>query len=270
MIVAQLNFQQYAVMAWNQFAQPFKISEEYNTWLKITPVSVNVTPLVFYGNQIEANIGIDTFSETFTGQKPAATPLIKSIVNFNAVQTLPQKFLLQTTANIPFTEATRIAEQLFLGKEFDFREGKSKIKINAVKVYGENERVMIEATTEGAVNGISYISGVPVYDEMLRKIVLKDTKFKLKTKNILQKTATLLFQSKIVRMIEEEYGIPTAELEDSSKKSIEEAFNKEYYKGLKMEGKVFNVKPTQILLNPNGITAVVDTEAQMKLRVQGM
>lgn len=270
MMVAQLNFQQYAVMAWNQFAQPFKISEEYNTWLKITPVSVNVTPLVFYGNQIEANIGIDAFSETFTGQRPAATPLIKSIANFNFVQTLPQKFLLQTTANIPFTEATRIAEQLFLGKEFDFREGKSKIKINSVKVYGENERVMIEATTEGAVNGISYISGVPVYDEMLRKIVLKDTKFKLKTKNILQKTATLLFQSKIVRMIEEEYGIPTAELEDSSKKSIEEAFNKEYYKGLKMEGKVFNVKPTQILLNPNGITAVVDTEAQMKLRAQGM
>ena len=270
LMVAQLNFQQYAVMAWNQFAQPFKISEEYNTWLKITPVSVNVTPLVFYGNQIEANIGIDAFSETFTGQRPAATPLIKSIANFNFVQTLPQKFLLQTTANIPFTEATKIAEQLFLWKEFDFREGKSKIKINAVKVFAENERVMIEATTEGAVNGISYISGVPVYDEMLRKIVLKDTKFKLKTKNILQKTATLLFQSKIVRMIEEEYGIPTAELEDSSKKSIEEAFNKEYYKGLKMEGKVFNVKPTQILLNPNGITAVVDTEAQMKLRVQGM
>lgn len=270
MMVAQLNFQQYAVMAWNQFAQPFKISEEYNTWLKITPVRVNVTPLVFYGNQIEANIGIDAFSETFTGQRPAATPLIKSIANFNFVQTLPQKFLLQTTANIPFTEATRIAEQLFLGKEFDFREGKSKIKINAVKVYGENERVMIEATTEGAVNGISYISGIPVYDETLRKIVLKDTKFKLKTKNILQKTATLLFQGKIVKMIEQEYGIPTAELEDSSKKSIEETFNKEYYKGLKMEGKVFKVKPTQILLNPNGITAVVDTEAQMKLRVQGM
>ena len=34
-------------------------------------------------------------------------------------------------------------------------------------------------------------------------------------------------------MIEEEYGIPTQELEDSSKKSVEEAFNKDYVKGLK-------------------------------------
>lgn len=270
MMRSQLNFQKYAVMAWNQFAEPFNISEEFSTWLKITPLSINISPLVFYGNQIEANIGIDTFSETFTGNKPVSTPLIKTIANFNSVQALPQKFLLQTTANIPFTEATKIAETMFLGKEFDLLEGKSKIKITSINVYGEDGRVMIEAKTEGMVTGISYISGIPVYDEQKRKIVLTDTKFKLKTKNVLHKTATLLFQGKIVKMIEEEYGIPTADLEDASRKSIEETFNKEYYKGLKMQGKVFDLKPSQIILNPSGITAIIDTEAQLKLRVQGM
>ena len=270
MMRSQLNFQKYVVMAWNQFAEPFNISEEFSTWLKITPLSINISPLVFYGNQIEANIGIDTFSETFTGNKPVSAPLIKTIANFNSVQALPQKFLLQTTANIPFTEATKIAETTFLGKEFDVREGKSKINITSIKVYGEDGRMMIEAKTEGMVNGISYISGIPVYDEQKRKIVLTDTKFKLKTKNVLHKTATLLFQGKIVKMIEEEYGIPTADLEDASRKSIEETFNKEYFKGLKMQGKVFDLKPSQIILNPSGITAIIDTEAQLKLQVQGM
>ena len=270
MMVTQLNFQQYAIMAWNQFSQPFNISEEYNTWLKITPVSVNISPLIFYGNQIEANIGIDTYSETFSGQKPIASPLIKTVANFNSVQTLPQKFLLQTTANIPYSEATAIAEKTFLGKEFDFRDGKSKIKISAIKVFGEEDRIVIEAKTEGTVEGISIISGIPMYDPMKRKIVLTDTKFKLQTKNILQKTATLLFRGKIVNMIEDEYGIPTAELEDTSRKSIEETFNKEYYKGLKMQGKVYKLIPSKIILNPYGITAVIDTEAQLKLQVQGL
>lgn len=270
MMVSQLNFQQYAVMAWNQFAQPFNISEEYNTWLKITPISVNVAPLVFYGNQIEAHIGIDAFSETFTGQKPLSSSLIKTISNFNTVQNLSQNFSLQTTANIPFFEATVIAEKTFLGKEFDFREGKSKIKINGIKVYGEKERMIIEVQTEGSVEGISLISGIPMYDLSKRKIVLGDTKFKLKTKNFLHKAATLLFQGKIVKMIEEEYGIPTAEIEDMAKKSIEETFNKEYYKGLKMKGKVFGLKPSKILLNLSGITAVIDTESQLSLLVQGM
>ena len=270
MMLSQLDFQKYGVMAWNQFSQPFSVSEEYSTWLKITPVSVSMSPLVFYGNQIEANIGIDTFSETFTGKKPPASPMIKTIANFSSVQTLPQKFLLQTTANIPFTEATKMGEKLFSGKEFDFREGRSKIRITSVKVYGLEDRVMIEAATEGAVEGTSYISGIPVYDELKRKIVLTDTKFRLRTNNILLKTVTLLFQRKMVKMIEEEYGIPTSELEDASKKSIEETFNREYFKGLTMQGKVFKLKPSAILLSPSGITAVIDTEAQLKLLVLGM
>ena len=75
-----------------------------------------------------------------------------------------QKFLLQTTANIPFSEATAIADKMFLGKEFEFREGKSKIKIIDLKVYAEDDRIVLAAQTEGTVHGISYISGIPVYD----------------------------------------------------------------------------------------------------------
>ncbi|KEY18735.1 DUF4403 family protein [Kaistella antarctica] len=270
MMLEQLNFQQYAIMAWNQFSEPLQVSEEYNTWLKITPISVNITPLIFHGNRIDANIGIETYSETFTGRKPTSSPLIKTITNFNYVQQLPQTFLLQTTVNIPFTEATSIAERTFLGKEFDFREGKSKVKITSIKVYGEEDRIMIAAETEGAIEGTSYITGIPVYDEVKRKIVLTDTKFKLKTKNILYKTATFLFQGKIVKMIEDEYGIPLADLENASKKSIEETFNKEYYKGLKMNGKVFKLKPSKIVLNPVGITAIIDTQAQLELLIKGM
>lgn len=264
----QLNFQQYAVMAWNVFSQPFNISEEYNTWLKISPVGVNITPLKFYGNEITTNIGMDIFSETFTGTKPAASSMVKSAGNFNVIPVLPDKFLLQTTANVPFSEATNIARNMFMNKEYDVRG--SKVKIKDIRVYGADGRVIIEAETEGYVNGKALISGIPVYDETKRKIVLSNTKFNLRTANILQKTATLLFKGKIVKMIEDEYGIPTQDIELASKKSIEEAFNKEYYKGLKMNGRVFNLKLGSILLNESGITAVIETNATLKLILNGI
>jgi hypothetical protein len=267
-MATQLNFQQYAVMAWNVFSQPFNISEEYNTWLKVTPMNVNITPLKFYANQINTNLGIDVYSETFTGSKPAASEPVKSASSFNFIPVLGDKFLLQTTANVPFTEATNIARTMFLNKEYDVRG--SSVKIKDIKVYGVEDRIMIEAETEGYVNGKAFISGIPVYDETKKKIVLSNTKFNLKTSNFLQKTATLLFKGKIVKMIEDEYGIPTQDLENTSKKSIEEAFNKEYYKGLKMNGKVFNLKPSKILLNPYGITAVIDTNATLKLMLSGI
>ncbi|GEN77068.1 hypothetical protein CHA01nite_28080 [Chryseobacterium hagamense] len=267
-LAAQLNFQQYAVIAWNVFSNPFNISEEYKTWLKVTPISVKMTPLKFYGNQLNTNLGIDVYSETFTGNQPASSQPVKTAASFSFVPSASDRFLLQTTANIPFTEATEIARNLFLNKEYEIRG--SAVKIKDIKVYGVDNRVMIEADTEGYVNGKAFISGIPIYDESKKKIVLSDTKFNLRTANILQKTATLLFRSRIVKMIENEYGIPTQELENSSKKSIEDAFNKDYYKGLKMRGTVFNLKPGQILMNPYGITAVIDTSASLKLVLSGI
>ncbi|WP_419869953.1 DUF4403 family protein [Chryseobacterium sp. CT-SW4] len=269
-MASQLNFQPYVVMAWNSFSQPFQISEEYNTWLKITPVNINMAPLKFYGNQIDTSIGINIYSETFTGKKPESTLPVTSVADFSAIPQLTDQFLLQTTANIPFSEATSIAQKMFLNKEFELREGKTKVKITDINVYERDHKIIIEAETDGYVKGTALISGVPVYDDSKKKIVLSNTKFKLKTSNILQKTAALLFQGKIVKMIESEYGIPTEELENTSKKSTEEAFNKEYYKGLKMKGKVFALKPSQILLNSSGITAVIDTQATLKLVVNGL
>ncbi len=266
----ELNFQVHALNAWNLFAPPFNISDEYKTWLKISPISVNLSPLKIYRNAIDTTIGIDTYSETFTGNQPLTSTLIKTVPNLNFVNNQSNSFLLQTVAHIPFTEAISIAQKMFLNKEFDFREGKSKVKINDVKVYGNEDKVIIEAQTEGFVEGTSIISGIPVYDASKKKIVLTKTKFKLKTSNFLQKAGVMLFQSKIVKMIEQEYGIPTQELEETSKKSIEETFNKEHHKGLKMNGKVFNLTPSSVIVKPNELIVIVDTNAQLQLRIQGM
>lgn len=264
-MASQLNFQQYAVLAWNSFSQPFKVSDEYNTWLKVTPVNVNISPLKFYGDAIDTTIGIDVFTETFTGIRPESSQPIRTAMNFSFVPLLNEGFVIQTTANIPFSEATEIAEKTFLNKEFDVSG--SNVKITGIKVYKDQDRLMIEAETEGYVKGKSLISGIPVYDKAKNKIVLSQTKFKLKTNNILQKTASVMFQGKIVKMIEDEYGIPTQDLEISSQKSIENAFNKEYYKGLKMQGRVYRLEPSQILLNEFGITAVIDIQAGLRLLV---
>lgn len=269
MMLEQLNFQQYAVLAWNTFAQPFEISEKYSTWLKLSPERVSITPLVFYRDAIDFTIGVDVYSETFTGSKPLSSPLINNIANFNSVQNLPSDFFLQTTSHIPFSEAERIADELFLNKTFDFIEGKT-VTITDIKVYGEQQRIQIEAETQGAVKGKVLISGVPVYDALKRRIVLSDTDFKLKTKNILHKTATSLFRGKIVRMIEEEYGIPTDELENTARKSVNQAFNTEYYKGLKISGAVYSLKPSSVYLQPTGIIAMVDIYAQLRLMIQGL
>ena len=267
-IQQKMNMQPYLVMAWNQFAAPIQVSEEYNTWLKITPQTVKMSPLEVYADKIKSTISVDLFSETFTGIKPAANPLVKNIPNYIPAQNLGNNFIMKTTANIPFTEANAIAKKQFQGKEFDME--KSKIKVEDIKIYPENDLVVIEIKTSGKVNGTSFIKGNLVYDAVKHKIGFTKTDFRLKTKNILQKLATSLFEGKIVRMIEQDYGIPLFDIENSSKKSIEESFNKEYHAGLKLQGKVLNLKPTQFLVNPEYITTVIDINANLNLKIEGL
>lgn len=267
-IQQKMNMQPYLVVAWNQFAAPIQVSEEYNTWLKITPQTVKMSPLEVYADKIKSTISIDLFSETFTGIKPSPNPTVIAIPNYISAQNLGNNFVMKTTANIPFTEANAIAKKQFQGKEFDVN--KDKIKVEDIKIYPENKLVVMEIQTSGKVNGTSFIKGNLVYDAVKHKIGFTKTDFKLKTKNIFQKLATSLFEGKIVRMIEQDYGIPLLYIENASKKSIEESFNKEYHAGLKLQGKVLNLKPSQFIVNQDYITAVIDINANLNLKIEGL
>ena len=269
-IKSQFNLQPYLVMAWNQFSKPINVSEEYNTWLKISPQNTYMSPLQVFQDKIKMTIGIDLYSETYVGQVPLATRDVNTVPNFTLNPNLPNVFSLQTTANISFDEATRIAKQQFLNREFAMSSEDKKVKITEISVYQEKENIVIEAQTTGEVNGTAFIKGKPFYSAEEHKIKLDVTDFNLKTKNFFQKALTVLFEGKIRRMIEKDYGIPLLDIENASKKSMMQNFNKEYVKGIKMQGNVLDLKPTQFLLSEKYITIVIDTKAQLQMNVSGL
>ena len=269
-IKSQFNLQPQLVMAWNQFSKPINVSQEYNTWLKISPQNTYMTPLQVFQDKIKTTVGIDLFSETFVGKMPLPTKDVTSIPNFVVKPDLQNIFNLQTTANISFDEATKIARQQFLNKEFPLNSEKNKVKVDDIKVYGEKENIVIEVKTQGGVTGTAFIKGKPAYDVQSHKIVLTQTDFNLKTKNFFQKALTVLFEGKIRKMIEKDYGIPLMDIENSSKKNLMESFNKEYYKGIRLQGNVIELKPTQFLISESYITVVIDTKAQLQMNISGL
>ena len=269
-IKSQFNLQPQLVMAWNQFSKPINVSQEYNTWLKISPQNTYMTPLQVFQDKIKTTVGVDLFSETFVGKMPLPTKDVTSIPNFVVKPDLQNIFNLQTTANISFDEATKIARQQFLNKEFPLNSEKNKVKVDDIKVYGEKENIVIEVKTQGGVTGTAFIKGKPAYDVQGHKIVLTQTDFNLKTKNFFQKALTVLFEGKIRKMIEKDYGIPLLDIENSSKKSLMESFNKEYYKGIRLQGNVIELKPTQFLISESYITVVIDTKAQLQMNISGL
>lgn len=261
-IAEKFDLKPYLLNIWNQFATPIQISEEYDTWLKLTPKAIKMTPVVAYSDLIKTTVGLDLYSETYVGQIPLADPLTMKLPNFQSSESLSPNFNLKTTANISYDNATQLAKKQFLGQEYD------KVKIEDISVYQEKQAVAVEIRTSGKLEGNVVVSGFPYYDENQHKIRIRDTELHVKTKNLLQKAALLIFKGKIKRAIEEDYGIPLTDIENNSKKSLLESFNKEYYPGIFLKGKLIELKPVQILLFDRFISIVIDTKANLQLDVK--
>lgn len=268
-IKESMDLKPYLLTVWNYFNNPVEISPEYDTWLKLTPESIYMTPLEVYSNVIKADIGLDFYSETFVGRKPGTSALAKNIPNFKTIEKLPKEFEINTTVNIPFIQATEVARKQFKGKTFPLND-KNDVLVTDIRLYPENQLIVIEIDTEGKINGTSIIKGFPYYDPSSNRISLTDIDFKLKTGNIIQKTLTVLFEKKIKNMIQNEYGIPLDEIETVSKASLNESFNQEYHPGILLKGKVLDLKPTQVFLFNDYMMLLVNTKAQMQLKVNGL
>ena len=147
---------------------------------------VGATAGFIFQDKIKTTVGIDLFSETFVGQVPLATRDVNTVPNFILNPNLQNVFNLQTTANISFDEATRLAKQQFQDKEFPMSSEEKKVKITDISVYQEKENIVIEAHTTGEVNGTAFIKGKPYYSAEEHKIKLNVTDFNLKTKNFFQ------------------------------------------------------------------------------------
>lgn len=269
-IKESFDLKPYLLTIWNQFNSPINISEDYNTWLKLSPQKVYMTPVTIYSDYIKATIGLDLYSETYIGSIPQTTPLLMNFPDYQLKDKIPADFNLKTTANISFEDATNLAKKQFLNQEFVLTSEKNKVRITDIKVYSEDLYVVIEAQTTGEISGTSIIKGFPIYDKEQQKIVLTHIDFKLKTKNLFQKTVAAIFERKIRRMIGNEYGISMADVISTSRNSLLESFNKEYYPGIYLKGNVIDLNPVQVLLFSKNMTIVIDTNARLQINVSGL
>lgn len=269
-VAKNMSIKPYVIQAWNAAMQPYLVSEEFHTWVKITPLEISMIPLSTIGRNIKSIIGIKAITETLTGDRPFVPFTVSTVPNLRLVSSIPNDFQVGLMSDVLFSEATAIAKRMFIGQKYDFQNGKYNIEITDVDVFGSNEYLVIKADIKGSLKGVVYIKGIPVYDPIRKKIVLSNTQFDIKTKNILVKAASWLLEGKMVKMIEDEFGLPVDELITYAKQNIETAMNSEYRKGIKLSGKIENVQPDKVYLTPTSIVAVVLAKGKVELKVEGL
>ena len=256
--------------AWNLLREPYLLSEKYRTYLQVVPKRILITPLRFEGRFIRANIGIEGFTLTTTGDKPDVRPAV-SLPDLTVVPQVKDDFRIGLLSEVSYPEAARLAAQEFVGQTFKFSSDRYAITVTDIDLYGQNDNLIIKAGLKGTINGTIYLRGRPYYDAQTQTISLKDIRYDLDTKNILQRSAGWLLQGTFARTLGKQFTIPVGSyIADMQTLMQERLKNYQLAKGVVVNGRIDEIRPDQVYLTPTALLAVVNAKGRIDVKVDGL
>jgi hypothetical protein len=269
-ISKNIEIKKNVLNAWNSAKQPYLLSAKYRTWLKITPQEIVMTPILCLGNKVKSTIGIKASTETVIGEKPNYS-IDSAIPDLKIIPNVDNNFKVAILSEITYQEATKMLSDTMIGQEFSFQEGKYKVKVVSIDLYGNEDKLIIKAGLEGSLNGVIFFSGIPFYDPQHKSLSLKGFDYEINTNNLLLKTAAWLLQSKLKKNMQSAFVFPIGDQIEQNRAEIQSFLNnKVIAKGITLSGKIENIIPHKVFLNPNTIRSVIYADGKMSLSVDGL
>lgn len=269
-IKANLDIRESAKEAWSMMQDPILVDEQYKVWLQLTPKSVAMTPLKVEKGHILSSIGIQSAAEVVIGEKPIVekNPVLPPFTRPNSI---PELFVINLSAEVPYFEAERVAKEELVGQTFKDDKGKRSITIKNITIFGQDEDIIIGAVVDGSAKGTIYFRGKPEYDPATATVEITNVDFDLKTKNVLLGSADWLFKSTIIKKMTPYLKFPLQEnLTDAKDMIQKELESYEVMEGITMNGSLETLNVDGIYPTPNGMRVLVSTKGKIKLNVDGL
>jgi hypothetical protein len=198
---------------WDRAQKPVLLDKSYNAWLKLTPGEVMLYPLYAQNNRVRVSVGISTFAELVVGPEPAS-PAPLSLPNLKLVNTFDKTFRIALNADLYYKDIRAIAASQLLGKRFD-SDGKS-IVIKDFDLYGNGDKIVVKLQTQGALDGVFYLTAKPVFNPQSNIFSVEDVDFDMQTQDLLLQSADWFLHGSIREMIQEKLNMNlTKRLEQS-------------------------------------------------------
>ena len=255
------SLKKYVQDMWVTMQKPIKVSDTYNLWLKLNPQQFSATPLINQNGKLKISLGIKTIIETYMGDEPKQN-INNTLPDFVQAKTFDNTFVINLISEVTYKSADSLAKQYLKGKTFT--QGKRTVTVTDIKVYGNNDKMVIGTTLKGSINGTIYLTGVPVFEQGTQTVKIKDIDYDMQTKNKLLKTADWLMHGTFVKMIEPSLTMPIGDKLEESRKMIQSQLtNNHLTKNILLNGTLQNLSIENIFLTPESIKVLVNLKGSL-------
>ena len=266
----KVEIKKYVQQAWIQMQTPYQVSQEYDTWLKVTPLEVLMTPIQGTGKSAGTRLGIRTFTETIVGEKPEVIVNDK-LPPLKLVTSMADDFTIGLSSEISHKQAEKLLSAMMVGQTYTFQDGKYNITVKSLELYGNQERLIIATQLEGSLNGKVYFAGVPFYNPQTRSLEIKNLDYEIDTKNKLLKAASWLAHGKFTKMLAQNFKFPVGDQIDQAKKTLQDNL-KDYKlsKGVFLTGTLQKLEPKNVYITTKSIIATLEATGKASIRIEGL
>jgi hypothetical protein len=265
----RVQIKPYIDEAWTLIQQPFELSRQYNTWLKISPTQISMTPLRVRDNQIFTNIGIKGYLDTYFGRKPDSV-INNKLPPLQTLKNAQDRFEIALTGEISHEYAKKLIEDNFVGQKYSFKNGKYNIIVKAIDLYGSNGKLVVKMNIDGSAEGEIYLSGVPVFDHNTSTLHIQNLEYDVKTKNALLRAADWMNHNNFVETIQKNFRLPLGkEIEETKRLIRQNLNNNRVTENIILNGNIENLKPGEVIISKDVIRATVTAEGQIQVKIDG-
>ena len=267
-IQENFNLHDYITRAWDILQEPILASEEYNVWIKLSPQTVEMSSIVAKGEMLASTIYMEAGSDIVLGEKPV---VIKStqLPPFQIGTNERKDFLISLKVDIEYKTAAAIAKKHLIGERFS--SGKYAVVIEDIDLYGQGNKLVVNAKLSGTYNGSIYLVGKPIYNSATNTIELEELNYELNTKNFLIKSLSWLFHKGIKRKMKAQLKFPLQENLKELKQQIQKQLKHyEIQKDIVLQGHLDELDIARTYLTTDAIQVIIASTGQLKLQIMGI
>ena len=152
-----------------------------------------------------------------------------------------------------------------------FESGKNKVKIEDIQLWGNNDRLVVNAKLSGSFNGNIYFIGKPEYNPLKNQIEVKDLDFHIDTRSFLMRSAAWLFSGTIKNQMKKAMVFPLDENIRALKASVQQTLaHYELQPGVLLTGTVDSVTVENSKVTPTSIRVNLFSKGKLNVDVKGL
>lgn len=253
---------QMAGSAWDALQGPVKLRDDL--FLLINPRAATVSPLSVPGDTIRVVIGLAAKPKLVAG--PVRPAVAQSLPTLALTPVPPEQgFHIALESELSFEYLGNELTKKMGGKVYP-ANGEA-IVIENVTLYGSGNAVVVAVRVKGAVRGVIYLSGAPLYDESARSFALHNLEYTVETKQVLVKAADWLLHSRLKDSLAERTTWFVGDRIDAARDLLASALNRKLNQHVSISGNIRALRPVSVGITKSSIKAVLVADGSAELNV---